>query len=159
MGLFLFYILKTVNIQRSAWSISIRSGCAAGEIFQFVTLKVYRWFLSRAEPLLMSIGSVWGCAVSRTQERAVLPGRLQRLAHMGSWAGELPRRETRCIFQRNGTRIYEFGPRAGGIAARGEETSALHPEDRGKWQEQLSAQFERSRTTTCSFVFCCLTER
>jgi PAS domain S-box-containing protein len=77
---------------RRVWSTCLRTGCAGQVSFRVRNAEgVYRWFLSRAEPVRASDGILlyWigiNLDIEDRKQAEFYLGEGQRLAHMGSWA-------------------------------------------------------------------------
>jgi PAS domain S-box-containing protein len=124
---------------RRVWSTCLRTGSAGEVVFRTRDLKgEYRWFLSRAEPLRATDGSLicWigiNFDIDELMRAEFFLEEGQRLAHSGSWA-----------FSRSGVdhwsaelfRIHGLEP--GGKPRSTEEYLALvHPEERDAVEREL----------------------
>ena len=118
---------------RRNWSTCLRTGCAGEGSFRVRNAQgEYRWFLSRAEPLRASDGTLlyWVGVNLDIEERKQAEFYLaegQRLAHTGSWAFNPAGFD---YWSSELLRIYGLDP--SGKAPTVEEYMGLvHPEDRG----------------------------
>ncbi len=77
---------------RKVWSTCLRTGCAGEFTFRVRNAEgVYRWFLTRAEPLRASDGTLlyWigvNLEIDELKQAEFYLSEGQRLAHMGSWS-------------------------------------------------------------------------
>ncbi len=134
---------------RRAWATCLRTG-SAGQFSQRVRNPegAYRWFLSRAEPLRASDGTLlyWIGVNLDIEDRKQAEFYLeegQRLAHTGSWAWQVKEGDALHLSD-EWYRIYGFDPKEG-MPAWEERLQRIHPEDRGKWQTTIEqAIHERS---------------
>src|SRR5579859_5274834 len=123
---------------RRVWSTSLRTGCAAEGTFRVRNAEgAYRWFLSRAEPLRATDGTLlhWIGLNTDIEEHKLAESCLaeaQRLAHMGSWVWQVAGRDALHLSE-EWYRIYGFDPRRG-MPRWEERLQRVHPEDRDKWQ-------------------------
>jgi PAS domain S-box-containing protein len=123
---------------RRAWSTSLRLGCAAEVTFRVCNADgAYRCFLSRAEPVRASDGTLlcWVGVNTDIQERKQTESCLaeaQRLVHMGSWVWQVAGGDALHLSE-EWYRIYGFDPRRG-MPLWEERLQRVHPEDRDKWQ-------------------------
>jgi PAS domain S-box-containing protein len=126
---------------RRVWSTCLSTG-AAGE----VSFRVrdaqggYRWFLSCAEPLRSSGGSLLGwVGVNLDIEELKLAefylAEGQRLTHTGSWVWNVVDRGAAHLSE-EWCRIYGFDP-AEGRPSWERRLERVHPEDRIKWKDTI----------------------
>jgi PAS domain S-box-containing protein len=130
---------------RRVWSTCLRTNSAGEVSFRVRSAEGgYRWFLSRAEPLRASDGTLrfWigvnldiedrKRAEEALQSSEAYLAEAQRLAHMGSWVWQVAGGDALHLSE-EWYRIYGFDPRRG-MPQWEERLQRVHPEDRGKWQ-------------------------
>jgi formate hydrogenlyase transcriptional activator len=136
---------------RRVWSTCLRTGCAGEVSFRVRNAEgLYRWFLSRAEPLRRSDGTLlyWigiNIDIEERKRAELFLAEGQRLAHTGSWAFNSAGFEywSPELFQ-----IHGLDPK--GNAPTKEEYLALaHPEDR----EFVEQEIRKMLTTHRGFDF------
>ncbi|HXQ32633.1 MAG TPA: PAS domain-containing protein, partial [Anaerolineales bacterium] len=117
---------------RRAWSTCLRTGCAGQVSFRVRSVEGgYRWFLSRAEPVRSSDGTLlyWigiNLDIEDRKQAEFYLAEGQRLAHVGSWGFNAAGFD---YWSPEMFRIHGLDP--GGKAPTVEEYLALvHPEDR-----------------------------
>jgi PAS domain S-box-containing protein len=126
---------------RRVWSTCLSTG-AAGE----VSFRVrdaqggYRWFLSCAEPLRSSGGSLLGWVgvnldIEELKRAEFYLAEGQRLTHTGSWVWNVVDRSAAHLSE-EWYRIYGFDP-AGGRPSWERRLERVHPEDRIKWKDTI----------------------
>jgi PAS domain S-box-containing protein len=126
---------------RKVWSTCLSTG-AAGE----VSFRVrdaqggYRWFLSCAEPLRSSGGSLLGWVgvnldIVELKRAEFYLAEGQRLTHTGSWVWNVVDRSAAHLSE-EWYRIYGFDP-AEGPPSWERRLERVHPEDRIKWKDTI----------------------
>jgi formate hydrogenlyase transcriptional activator len=136
---------------RSVWSECLRTGSAGDVAFRVRDLKgEYRWFLSRAEPLRATDGSIrcWvgiNFDIDELMRAEFFLAEAQRLAHSGSWAFTAPG------FDHWSSELF----RIHGLEARGKPPSTeeylalVHPDDR----DGVAREIQRVIETPTGFDF------
>jgi formate hydrogenlyase transcriptional activator len=132
---------------RKVWSTCLRTGSAGEMAFRVRNAEDnFRWFLSRAEPLRASDGTLlyWIGVNLDIEERKRAEFYLaegQRLAHMGSWACSSAGFEywSPELFQ-----IHGLDPRSNAPTVE-EYLALVHPEDRGFVQQEIQKMLEHHR--------------
>src|SRR5580658_3337468 len=126
---------------RRVWSACLRAG-SAGEVAFRVrnTEGKYRWFLSRAEPLRSSDGTLicWvgiNFDIEERRQAEFYLAEAERLAHTGSWVWNVENRSAAHLSE-EWYRIYGFDP-AEGPPAWERRLERVHPEDRFKWKDMI----------------------
>ncbi len=129
---------------RRIWSTCLSTGCAGEASFRVHNAEGgYRWFLSRAEPLLASDGTLlyWIGVNLEIEDRKQVEFYLaegERLAHMGSWvldpAGFFPY-WSHALFQ-----IYALDPAKEGPSLE-EYLATIHPLDREFMRSLINRMF------------------
>jgi PAS domain S-box-containing protein len=124
---------------RRVWSTCLRTGCAGQVSFRVRNVAGgYRWFLSRAEPVRSSDGTLlyWigiNLDIEDRKQAEFYLAEGQRLAHMGSWGFNAAGFD---YWSPELFRIHGLDP--GGKAPTVEEYLALvHPEDREFVEQQI----------------------
>jgi PAS domain S-box-containing protein len=129
---------------RSVWSECLRTGSAGDVAFRVRDLKgEYRWFLSRAEPLRATDGSIrcWvgiNFDIDELMRAEFFLAEAQRLAHSGSWAFTAPG------FDHWSSELF----RIHGLEARGKPPSTeeylalVHPDDRDGVAREIQTVIE-----------------
>jgi PAS domain S-box-containing protein len=136
---------------RKVWSTCLRTGEAGEVSFRARSAEGdYRWFLSRAEPLRASDGTIlqWvGVNLEieelKRAEQALMRSEAylteaQKLTHTGSWAWD-PRTEKVLYCSEEMFRIFGLDPR-GSLPSRENFRQQIHPEDR----DWVKKRFEES---------------
>ena len=132
---------------RRVWSTCLRTGCAGEVSFRVRSADGgYRWFLSRAEPIRASDGTLlyWigiNLDIEERQQAEFYLAEGQRLAHMGSWA-----------FNASGFdywspelfRIHGLDP-SGKPPTIDEYIALVHPEDRAFVLQEIDKMFAGCR--------------
>ena len=124
---------------RRVWSTCLRTGCAGQVSFRVRSVEGgYRWFLSRAEPVRSSDGTLlyWigiNLDIEDRKQAEFYLAEGQRLAHVGSWGFNAAGFD---YWSPEMFRIHGLDP--GGKAPTVEEYLALvHPEDREFVEQQI----------------------
>src|SRR5258705_4474469 len=132
---------------RRVWSTCLRTGCAGEVSFRVRNAEGgYRWFLSRAEPVRASDGTLlyWigiSLDIEDRKQAEFYLGEGQRLAHIGSWAFNAAGFE---YWSPELFRIHGLDP--DGKAPTVEEYLALvHPEDREFVEQQIQEMLATHR--------------
>jgi len=124
------------------WRASVTSGQPfENEVrFRQAAHGQYRWFLVRAVPLRDNRGKIikwYGTATDiedRNRSESYL-AQAQQLAHIGSWAWEIPSRNALYISE-EWYRIYGFDPKEG-MPTWEQRLQRVHPADRALWQATI----------------------
>jgi PAS domain S-box-containing protein len=124
------------------WRASVTSGQPfENEVrFRQAAHGQYRWFLVRAVPLRDNRGKIikwYGTATDiedRNRSESYL-AQAQQLAHIGSWAWEIPSRNALYISE-EWYRIYGFDPKEG-MPTWEQRLQRVHPKDRALWQATI----------------------
>jgi len=136
---------------RRVWSKCLSSDCAGEVSFRVRSAEgIYRWFLSRAEPLRANDGTLlyWigvNLDIEELKQAEFYLAEGQRLAHVGSWAF------SRCGFDYWSPELFQIhGLAAGSRAPTVQEYLGLvHPQDR----ESVVQEIEKMWATNCEFDF------
>jgi len=136
---------------RRVWSTCLRTGCAGQVSFRARNAEGrYRWFLSRAEPVRASDGTIlyWigiNLDIEDQKQAEFYLGEGQRLAHMGSWAFNADRFDywSPELFRIHGLEPNRKAPTVD------EYMALVHPEDR----EFVAQAIQKMLTDPLSFDF------
>jgi PAS domain S-box-containing protein len=132
---------------RRVWSTCLRTGCAGEVSFRVRNGQgQYRWFLSRAEPLRGSDGTLlyWigiNIDIEERKRAEFFLAEGQRLAHTGSWAFNAAGFEywSSELFQ-----IHGLDPK-GNAPTKEEYLALVHPEDREFVEQEIQKMLETHR--------------
>jgi formate hydrogenlyase transcriptional activator len=134
---------------RKVWSTCLSTGRAGEVSFRVCNSEgAYRWFLSRAEPVRASGGTLlyWmgvNFDIEELKHAEFYLAEGQRLGHMGSWVWQVAGKEALHLSE-EWYRIYGFDPKLE-MPRWEERLQRVHPEDRGKWQGTIEGAIrERS---------------
>ena len=126
---------------RRVWSACLRTGTAGEVSFRVRNAQGgYRWFLSPAEPLRASDGSLlcWvgvNLDIEELKQAEFYLAEGQRLTHTGSWVWNVVDRRAAHLSE-EWYRIYGFDP-AEGPPSWERRLERIHAEDRIKWKDAI----------------------
>jgi PAS domain S-box-containing protein len=136
---------------RRVWSTCVRTGCAGEFTFRVRNAEgVYRWFITRAEPLRASDGTLlyWigvNLEIDELKQAQFYLSEGQRLAHMGSWAFNPTGFEH---WSSELFRVYGLDP-SGKPPTVEEYLDLVHPEDR----EFVMHEIQKMLASNTAFEF------
>jgi formate hydrogenlyase transcriptional activator len=126
---------------RRVWSTCLRTGCAGEVSFRVRNAGGgYRWFLSRAEPLRASDGTLlyWigvNLEIEERRQAELYLAEAQRLIHTSSWVWNVADGSAAHLSV-EWFRIYGFDP-AEGAPGWEKRLERVHPEDRLEWKSTI----------------------
>lgn len=136
---------------RKVWSTCVRTGCAGNFTFRVRNAEgVHRWFLTRAEPLRASDGTLlyWigvNLEIDELKQAQFYLSEGQRLTHMGSWAFNPTGFE---YWSSELFRVHGLNPN-GKPPTVEEYLDLVHPEDR----EFVMREIQNMLANNCAFEF------
>jgi PAS domain S-box-containing protein len=136
---------------RRVWSTCLRTGCAGEFTFRVSNAEgVHRWFITRAEPLRASDGTLlyWigvNLEIDELKQAQFYLSEGQRLAHMGSWAFNPTGFE---YWSPELFRVYGLNP-SGKPPTVEEYLDLVHPEDR----EFVMREIQKMLANNSAFEF------
>ena len=140
---------------RRVWSTCLRNGSAGEVSFRVRNAQGgYRWFLSRAEPLRASDGTLlyWvgvNLDIEELKRAEFYLAEAQRLTHTGSWVWNVADR-TAAHLSEEWYRIYGFNP-AEGPPAWERRLERVHPQDRLKWRDTIERAIQEKADYNVDF--------
>ena len=131
---------------RKAWSTCVRTGCAGEFTFRVRNAEgVHRWFITRAEPLRASDGTLlyWigvNLEIDELKQAQFYLSEGQRLAHVGSWAFNPTGFE---YWSPELFRVYGLNPNGKPPTVK-EYLDLVHPEDRDFVMREVQKMVENN---------------